>query len=350
MNLDPEHGFNEEFGDDEGRDGVRTEHQPGPEGCLSDAVFVLDSLHVYEPVEERQAEERDTCGDEDVGAGPEVLVDGKGAVPEFTGGDEDYASEREAVAFGSLRVFRRAHEDRGDRAEERGCDRGQGAQETLRIAGDPVEAAHVDGSQREGADAAIDPGGEIAHGVQQRDIARGNSESGYGNETHEGPVADEERSGNACEGNDFASAETDQSGAEIAERNSCEDAVDANVSEMKVGVGAQKHLDREDDCGAAEEVSGKAESGVASSNTGLKGEDDRHADEEEEAGEDEIGEGPAIPNSVIELRVDVRPVTGIVDENHEGDGDPSEDVDGDDAGRWCGGSGAVWHWVPSSLK
>ena len=81
----------------------------------------------------------------------------------------------------------------------------------------------------------------------------------------------------------------------------------------------------------------------AFSDAGLEGEDDGHADEEEEAGKDEIGEGPAVPWSVVELRVDVGPVSGVVDEDHEGDGDAAESVDGENAG-WSGCCGGAGPW------
>ena len=68
-------------------------------------------------------------------------------------------------------------------------------------------------------------------------------------------------------------------------------------------------------------------------------EDDGRADEEEEVGEDEVGEGEAVPGGVVELRVGVGPVAGIVDEDHEGDGEAAEDVDGEDAGGSGGGGG-----------
>ena len=68
---------------------------------------------------------------------------------------------------------------------------------------------------------------------------------------------------------------------------------------------------------------------------GLQRQDDGCADEEEEVGEDKVGEGEAVPFGVVELGVDVRPVAGVVDENHEGDGEAAEDVDGEDAAGWC---------------
>jgi hypothetical protein len=73
----------------------------------------------------------------------------------------------------------------------------------------------------------------------------------------------------------------------------------------------------------------------------LHGEDDGGADEEEEVGEDEVGEGEAVPGGVVELGVGVGPVAGVVDEDHEGDGEAAEDVDGEDS--WWGRDG-LWEW------
>ena len=49
---------------------------------------------------------------------------------------------------------------------------------------------------------------------------------------------------------------------------------------------------------------------------------------------DEVGEGEAIPLGVVELTIDVGRVAGIVDQDHEGDGDAAKDIDGEDA--WGG--------------
>ena len=71
--------------------------------------------------------------------------------------------------------------------------------------------------------------------------------------------------------------------------------------------------------------------GVAFAEAAVERKDGGGSDEEEEVGEDEVGEGPAVPGGVVELLVDVGPVAGVVDEDHEGDGDAAEDVDGEDA-------------------
>ena len=79
---------------------------------------------------------------------------------------------------------------------------------------------------------------------------------------------------------------------------------------------------------------------VSTAYSRVEREDDGGADEEEEVGKDEIGKGEAVPFGVVELRVGVGPVAGIVDQNHEGDGDASQDIYGQDTtGGRCGGNG-----------
>ena len=71
------------------------------------------------------------------------------------------------------------------------------------------------------------------------------------------------------------------------------------------------------------------------------GEDERGAHEEEEVGEDEVGQRPAVPRGVIELRIDMAPVAGIVDQDHEGDSDAAEEIDREDAPGHNGGHGSL---------
>ena len=47
----------------------------------------------------------------------------------------------------------------------------------------------------EGVEGAVEPGGEVAVGVEDGDVVGGDAEAGDGDEAHEGPVADEERGG-----------------------------------------------------------------------------------------------------------------------------------------------------------
>src|ERR1019366_5227333 len=125
----------------------------------------------------------------------------------------------------------------------------------------------------------------------------------------------------------------------VADGDAGEDSVDAEVGHVEVRECGEEHLDGEDGYRATEHVEGEHALGVAAGDAGLKREDDGRADEEEEVGKDEIGKGESIPFCVIELRVDVAPVAGIVDENHEGDGEAAEDVYRKDALRCRFGDG-----------
>jgi hypothetical protein len=135
--------------------------------------------------------------------------------------------------------------------------------------------------------------------------------------------------------------EAEEGGGEIAEGDAGEDSVEAEVSEVEVGEGGEKELDGEERGGSAEDVSGEGELAVAAIHAALEGEDGGDADDEEEVGEDEVGEGEAVPGGVVELRVDVGPVAGIVDEDHESDGEAAENVYCKDALR--GGLGDGLH-------
>jgi hypothetical protein len=90
--LDPEREFDEEVGEDEGGDGVGAEDQPGPEEGLS-CGLVVHVADVDEPIAEGKQEERPAGAEEDVGTGPEVLVDGEGEGPEESEGKGDDAGE-----------------------------------------------------------------------------------------------------------------------------------------------------------------------------------------------------------------------------------------------------------------
>ncbi len=109
---------------------------------------------------------------------------------------------------------------------------------------------------------------------------------------------------------------------------------------MEVRVGGEEHLDGEDEEGATDDVEGEGSLRCSAGEAGLHGEDDGGSDEEEEVGKDEVREGEAVPGGVVELGVGVGPVAGVVDEDHEGDGEAAEDVDGEDT--WWGRDGLRW--------
>ncbi len=105
---------------------------------------------------------------------------------------------------------------------------------------------------------------------------------------------------------------------------------------MEVGHEVDAPAEQKDDEAAAEDVKGELLAVGTAGDASGEGEDDRASDEEEEGGKDEVGEGPTAPGGVPEGPPDVGAVAGVVDYDHERDGETTEDVDREDARRRCG--------------
>jgi hypothetical protein len=99
--FDPDQVFYDELGDAEGDDGVGAEDEPGPDEPFA-CFCLVEMADVDEPVAGGEADERAAGGNEDVGAGPEVFVDGKPEIPEETGGEAEKTGEEKAD--GALRL------------------------------------------------------------------------------------------------------------------------------------------------------------------------------------------------------------------------------------------------------
>src|SRR5262249_10916955 len=54
----------------------------------------------------------------------------------------------------------------------------------------------------------------------------------------------------------------------------------------------------------------------------------RYATDEQEEGEDPVGESPAVPLRVFQLGVQMTPVARIIHQQHAGDGESTEGVEG----------------------
>src|SRR6202044_3495580 len=134
---------------------------------------------------------------------------------------------------------------------------------------------------------------------------------------------------------EFHGGDENEAGAEIAEGDAREDSVEAHGVPVHVREEDEDVLQEEDFQTAKNYMAGERLAAVAFCGAGVERKDDGGTDQEEESWEDEVGEGPAIPRGVVERREDVVPIAGIVDQDHEGDGDAAEEVDGEDA-RWSG--------------
>ena len=87
---------------------------------------------------EGEEEQAPAGGVEDVGAGPEFLVDGEGEVPEAAGEEASAAGEGDAAGLLDDGAGG-AQPDAGEHADERGGEGGDGAEQAFGIAGALVE-------------------------------------------------------------------------------------------------------------------------------------------------------------------------------------------------------------------
>lgn len=180
---------------------------------------------------------------------------------------------------------------------------------------------------------AVEPCGEVAIGVEDGHVMCRDAVAGDGDEAHERPVSDEETGSDGKERAGSLCREADETGDEVADCNSGEDSEDAEMGVVEVRIEAEEEIESEDGGAAADDVKAECAAGFALADARIQRQDNGGADEEEEVGEDDVGEGEAVPGGVVKLGEGVGPVAGIVDKNHEGDGEAAENVDGEYAGR-----------------
>ncbi len=147
----------------------------------------------------------------------------------------------------------------------------------------------------EGGYGAVEPGGEVAVGIEEGKVVGGDAEAGYRYKAHECPVADEQRGRDDDQSSRALGDEADEAGDKVAESDAGEDSVDAQVGVVEVGKAVRSILMREDEDGRRRMWRARAFFESPRRGAGLKREDDGGADEEEEVGEDEVGEGEAVP-------------------------------------------------------
>jgi hypothetical protein len=128
-----------------------------------------------------------------------------------------------------------AHPEDGNGADEGGGEGGDCAEEAFGIAGVLVELAGVDGALEKGDDAAVKPGGEVAIGVEEGDVAGGDARSRDGNKSEESPVAGEEGGGEGAEDGDAGGDKAQAADYKRTEGGAGEDAIEAEIAEIRPG-------------------------------------------------------------------------------------------------------------------
>jgi len=160
----------QELGKDVGRDGVGAEDQKGIEeaGMAGGAGALVAEIDYQET--EREQQQAEAAGEENIGASPKLLVDGKREIPEASQEDGGESGGRDSVCLCSECALG-AQPDTGEETEEGGGQSGNGAEEAFGIAGALVEV-------RGGEDLAVEPGSKIGVLVEEGDVAGGDAVSG----------------------------------------------------------------------------------------------------------------------------------------------------------------------------
>ncbi len=123
-------------------------------------------LHFGNPIEEREKEKAEAATEEDEGTGPQILVNGKPAIPKLASehaqhSEEDHDGDKLlGVALGLQPVARKDTDECGGYGRNRMDD-------SLGIAGAVVQMAHEE--------FAVEPGGKILDLIHERDVAAGNA-------------------------------------------------------------------------------------------------------------------------------------------------------------------------------
>src|SRR5260370_3727893 len=119
---------------------------------------------------------------------------------------------------------------------------------------------------------------------------------------------------------------------EVTDRDALQHAGNAHRREMKVRKAGEEFSEQEDNHRAIENLEKEGLEFVTSLDALTKAERDRYADDEQKEWKDQVSWRPAIPFSVFQRPVDVRPRTGIVHEHHPDDRQAAEDVERNEAG------------------
>ncbi len=97
-----------------------------------------------------------------------------------------------------------------------------------------------------------------------------------------------------------------------------------------MGEAGKEETQREEDDRALHDATGEPAPRLAMLQTWSEGERDGYPNREQEEGKDQVRRCPAVPVRVGEGWVNRAPRPGIVDDDHAGDGQPPEDVEGEE--------------------
>ncbi len=281
----------EEAREDEREERVRPEREERGEGAL----------HAENVDDDEGGEQRETGRarrEEDVGTGPEPLVEGKAeGLPREAAGDAGHPGEAESGEARLQRRLRREEEARERPRQHRG-EGGERREDPLRVPRRLPEVSlqegEVEGRLEISLERQVVAGKEEKRGVEGQEEDDGSGEKG--DLPPHGSGEEEER----AEGIDEADARQDARDPEVEE---------ALESERE---GGERPADEDDRRPPAEGVTGQLATGGPLRGALSERKDRRRPDDEEKEREDEVGRRAAVPFRVAEGREDVAQLPGLL--------------------------------------
>ena len=314
---------------------------------------LLAALHVDNPDEQCQQARPEAAGGKHEGGRPYLLVDGAAVAQQQSGKGEDDAYQEQGDELlvvppfgghiaGGLGLAAQHHACHAEAYQHVG-DGGDGAQDAFGL--DAVVAVHV----CRGQDGAVYLGQDVLLAIHEA-VAQGQQHEVTHQQGHDEP-------GDAA----VLHGQRHEGGGAVAQGQALHDAQDADVVERphrlaqlrpeayalggrrpveaEAAEPAQPQADEEDDRRAADNLQGggAAEGEVVLLQRDVGG----NAHDEHEEREHQVGGRQSVPLGMAQGRVDVPPAAGIVYHCHAGNGDASQDVDGEDAFAACSGLDTV---------
>ena len=205
-----------------------------------------------------------------------------------------------------------------EHAKQHRAHGGQGAEQALRVPGLGLHP-QVTGQQR-----AVQPGAGVAPGLQQPGGHHA-VRPRYRHSQHQHGI-DREEPDQRLHLPAPAAPQHQGRGQQRAQGDALQHAGDAHGPPVEVRDQVEREAHQKDHERPPRQAAQQGRAAVAQGQAPARGQRHGHADDEEEEGKDPVSEGPAVPGCVGELRIQVRPVTRVVDQHHARDGKAAKGV------------------------
>src|SRR5713101_981509 len=277
------------------------------------------AFYINQPITQSEKLQRQAAGEENIRAGPERLVDWKPCVPRPAHAHAANARDENVRDLFDGRSFFAADQMTGENTEQRRRQRTHRAQEAFGIVNDSLLP------DVRTKNFAIDNRCKTSFFAQVTNVI-----AGPVNVLHQNEI-DNEKSKSDDRLRARPGFNENDRREEVTNRYALQHARNPNRREMKVRKAGEEFSEQEDNHRAIKNLEKEGLEFVTTLDALTKAERDRYADDEQKEWKDQVSWRPAIPFSVFQRPVDVRPRTGIVHQNHPDDRQAAKDVERNEA-------------------